>query len=112
MVRETSITLPDVPSLESSLKWSMMRAGLNPGQKIAKEIFDPITMSNRTITAEVEAVEDISVRGTRELCFRIRQTFNGITVYSWLNQKGETVKEESPMGFLCRRSPVRLLSGE
>jgi hypothetical protein len=105
MVRETSITLPDVPSLESSLKWSMMRAGLNPGQKIAKEIFDPITMSNRTITAEVEAVEDIIVRGTRELCFRVRQTFNGITVYSWLNQKGETVKEESPMGFLMQKEP-------
>jgi len=82
-----------------------VRAGLNPGQKITKEIFDPITMSNRTITAEVEAVEDISVRETRELCFRIRQTFNGITVYSWLNQKGETVKEESPMGFLMQKEP-------
>jgi hypothetical protein len=104
-LRETTVSLPEAPSLEGALKWSLVRAGLNPGQKIAKEIFDPITMSNRTITAEVEAVEDISVRGTRELCFRIRQTFNGITVYSWLNQKGETVKEESPMGFLMQKEP-------
>ena len=103
--RETRVTLSAAPSLEGALKWSMVRAGLNPGQKITKEIFDPITMSNRTITAEVEAVEDITVTGTRELCFRIRQTFNGITVYSWLNQKGETVKEESPMGFLMQKEP-------
>jgi hypothetical protein len=103
--RETTVSLSAVPSLEGSLKLSMVRAGLNPGQNIEKEIFDPITMSNRAITAEVEAVEDISVRGTRELCFRIRETFNGITVYSWLNQKGETVKEESPMGFLMQKEP-------
>jgi hypothetical protein len=48
----------------------------------------------------VEKLEEISVRGQKQLCFRIKETFSGITVNAWINQQGETVKEESPMGFV------------
>jgi hypothetical protein len=62
-------------------------------------------MSNRTIEATVEKLETITVRGQQQTCFRIQESFNGIIVYSWLNQKGETVKEESPMGFVMVQEP-------
>jgi transglutaminase-like putative cysteine protease len=62
-------------------------------------------MSNRTIQAEVEKLETITIRGQQQACFRIRESFNGITVYAWLNQKGETVKEESPLGFVMLQEP-------
>ena len=42
---------------------------------------------------------------------RIRQRFNGISVISWLDGAGRTLKEETPAGFsLVRQSPLEARS--
>ena len=42
---------------------------------------------------------------------RIRQSFNGISVTSWLDGAGRTLKEESPAGFsLVRQNPLEAQS--
>jgi hypothetical protein len=99
------VQLSDPPSLAGSMRYAMARSGLAPGMVLQRTVFDPLTMSNRTIQARVEKLETITLRGQQQTCFRIRESFNGITVYSWINQKGETVKEESPMGFVMVQEP-------
>ncbi len=103
--RQTSINLQAVPVLADSLTWSLIRNGLRVGQTATQPIFDPLTMATMKATAKVEAQEDIVVQGRSTACFRVRHTYNGLTVYSWLNQQGETVKEESPLGFLLQQEP-------
>lgn len=102
-LHEASINLAAVPALDDSLKWSLVRDGLRVGQKTAQSVFDPLTMTAKQVTAEVEAVEEIVLQGSRTVCFRVRHTYNGLMVYSWLNQEGETVKEESPLGFVLQQ---------
>jgi transglutaminase-like putative cysteine protease len=105
VTQEKTVHLSDPPSLAGSMRYAMARSGLAPGAVLQRTVFDPLTMSNRTIQAEVEKLETITIRGQQQICFRIRESFNGITVYAWLNQKGETVKEESPMGFVMLQEP-------
>ena len=106
--REKTLNLPDVPALSGSMRFAMARSGLSPGATMQRTIFDPLTMSNRTVHMVVEKLEEISVRGQKQLCFRIKETFSGITVNAWINQQGETVKEESPMGFVLLKEPREL----
>ena len=110
--REKTLNLPDVPALSGSMRFAMARSGLSPGATMQRTIFDPLTMSNRTVHMVVEKLEEISVRGQKQLCFRIKETFSGITVNAWLNQQGETVKEESPMGFVLLKEPRELATQE
>ncbi len=106
--QEKTVQLSQPPSLAGSMRYAMARSGLAPGTVLQRTVFDPLTMSNRTIEAKVEKLETITVRGQQQDCFRIRESFNGIIVYSWLNQKGETVKEESPMGFVMVQEPPEI----
>ncbi len=98
-VQETKIALEEAPCLEGSLRFVMAREGLSSGKKIARTVFDPFTMSNRKIIAQVEGPEVVIIKGKKYPCVRIKESFSGITVYSWIDENGETVKEESPMGF-------------
>jgi len=106
--QKKTVQLSQPPSLAGSMRYAMARSGLAPGTVLQRTVFDPLTMSNRIIEATVEELETITVYGQQQACFRIRESFNGIIVYSWLNQKGETVKEESPMGFVMVQEPREL----
>ena len=106
--QEKDVRLADAPTLAETMRFAMARSGLTPGTTMKRTIFDPLTLSSRTITTVVEKVEEITIRGKKQFCFRIKESFQGITVYAWLNQKGETVKEESPVGFVLIREPLDL----
>lgn len=106
--QEKDVQLADAPTLAETMRFAMARSGLTPGTTLKRTIFDPLTLSSRTITTVVEKVEEITIRGRKQFCFRIKESFNGIIVYAWLNQKGETVKEESPVGFVLVREPRAL----
>jgi len=92
--------LHDVPVLSNTLKFYVLKNGLAAGTKLTRNFFDPLTMSNRTINIEVEDTEEISIKGQTHRCYRIKETFQGVVLYAWVNDQGETLKEESPMGIV------------
>jgi hypothetical protein len=99
-LQHKSIKLSEPPSLANSLKYYLLQSGLAPGKKFTRKFFDPLTLTNRPIAVEVEGKEEISLKGKKYTCFRIKESFKGITVYAWINDQGETLKEESPMGLV------------
>ena len=59
----------------------------------------------------IEGREQIRIGERIEPAMRIRQRFNGISVVSWLDGAGRTLKEETPAGFsLVRQSPLEAQS--
>jgi len=101
--QKKTFQLGNIPALSNSLKYAVLKHGLATGTAFTQSFFDPLTMSTRNITIAVEGVESLSIHGATFRCHKIRQTFNSLTLYSWVDAQGDTIREESPMGLVLVR---------
>jgi hypothetical protein len=99
-VKKSVIPLKEIPCLASSLKPMMLADGLMVGKKLRYHVFDPSTMSTTPVEVLVEGIEEISLRSKQIECYRIKSTFKGIALRSWIDDNGSTMKEESPLGLM------------
>ncbi|HEY7317451.1 MAG TPA: transglutaminase-like domain-containing protein [Candidatus Binatia bacterium] len=107
--REMALTQP--PYLLAALKPFVATQQLEPGKKYYFSTFDPATLSQQVTTVVIEGREQIRIGKRVEPAMRIRQNFNGISVISWLDGTGRTLKEESPAGFsLVQQNPLEAQS--
>jgi hypothetical protein len=95
----TELPLSQPPYLLAALKPYIVTQNLEPGMEQLFPTFDPSTLSHQITTVIVEGREQIKIGGKVEPALRIRQSFKGISVTSWLDGKGRTLKEETPTGF-------------
>ncbi|HXG53200.1 MAG TPA: transglutaminase-like domain-containing protein [candidate division Zixibacteria bacterium] len=100
------IPLTQTPYLPAALKPFIATQQLQPGKEYYFSTFDPASLSQQVTTVVVEGREQIRVGDRTEPAMRVRQKFRGISVVSWLDGAGGTLREESPAGFtLVRQSP-------
>ncbi len=97
------LQLTSAPVITNALQYSLMKEGLRPGSVYERVVFDPMTMSNRTASIEVQDRETLSVAGQEYDCYRMQVTYMGVTMTAWIDQQGRTVKEESPTGMVSLR---------
>jgi hypothetical protein len=110
--KRVDIELTDVPCLASALKPLVLAEGLTAGKQLRYRVFDPATMASAPVDIAVEGREQLEIRGSSIACYRLRSTFKGITVRSWIDQEGNTMREESPLGLLLvRESKADALTG-
>ena len=107
--REIALTQP--PYLLAALKPYVATQQLEPGKEHRFSTFDPATLSQQVTTVVIEGREQVRIGERIEPAMRIRQRFNGISVISWLDGAGRTLKEETPAGFsLVRQNPLEAQS--
>jgi Transglutaminase-like superfamily len=105
------ITLTQPPYLLAALKPYVATQQLEPGREHYFTTFDPATLSQQVTTVVIEGHEHVLIGERVEPAMRIRQRFNGLSVVSWIDGAGRTLKEETPSGFsLLRQSPLESLS--
>jgi hypothetical protein len=97
------LQLTRAPVITNSLKFSLLKDGLQLGGVYERVVFDPMTMSNRTAQIEVLDFETLSVAGQEYDCYRMQVTYMGVTMTAWIDRQGRTVKEESPAGMVLLR---------
>jgi hypothetical protein len=106
-VTTRDITLTQPPYLLAALKRYIATQQLEPGKEHYFSTFDPATLSQQITTVVIEGHEHVRIGEHMEPAMRIRQRFNGLSVVSWLDGAGRTLKEETPAGFsLVRESPL------
>jgi transglutaminase superfamily protein len=93
------IVLTQAPYLLAALKPYVVTQQLEPGKKFLFATFDPSTLSQQITTVIIEGRERIRVGARTEPAIRLRQSFRGISVVSWVDGHGRTLKEESPAGL-------------
>ena len=101
--REQELSLPEAPYILSQTKLYFLSQGLERGKRYRIPAFDPATLSNAEMIAEVEEVEHLQIGGEERELFRVREDFRGIVVKAWMDREGEVWKEESPTGLLLLR---------
>jgi len=99
------ITLTQAPYLLAALKPYVVTQQLESGKKFFFSTFDPSTLSQQVTSVVIEARELIRIDERSEPAIKLRQNFRGISVVSWVDGQGRTLKEESPAGMsLVRQS--------
>jgi hypothetical protein len=93
------ITLSQAPYLLASLKPYVVTQQLQTGKKFHFSTFDPSTLSQQITTIIIEGREQTRIGNRLEPAIKMRQSFGGISVLSWVDVHGRTLKEESPAGM-------------
>jgi hypothetical protein len=93
------IRLAEVPTLNGPGVTGMLR-GLRPGDRINVPTFDPTLMSIEDIELKISSKENIMSMGKMQEAYKVAGTMKGIEFTFWVTDKGEVLREESPMGFL------------
>ncbi|HEY2988111.1 MAG TPA: transglutaminase-like domain-containing protein [Candidatus Binatia bacterium] len=95
----TELALRQPPYLLAALKPYVVTQNLEPGKEHIFPTFDPATLSQQLTAVTIEGRERIQIGGKMEPAIRLRQQFKGISVISWVDGAGRTLKEESPTGM-------------
>jgi hypothetical protein len=103
---ETELVSRQPPYLLAALKPYIVAQDLEPGKDHLFPTFDPATLSQQLTTVTIEGRERIRIGERMEPAIRLRQQFRGISVVSWVDSAGRTLKEESPTGLsLIKQGP-------
>lgn len=95
--REIALTQPLY--LMAALKPLVASQQLEPGKEHFFTTFDPATLSQQITSVTIEGREQMAIGAKSEAAIRFRQKFKGLSVVSWIDGQGRTLKEESPGGF-------------
>ena len=98
-----TVALRQPPYLAAALKPMVASQQLEPSKEHFFTIFDPATLAHHITSMVVEAREHILLGDQKVPAIRLRQKFKGISVVSWIDGNGRTLKEESPGGFALRQ---------
>jgi hypothetical protein len=105
-VTKRELSLAQTPYLLTALKPYVVTQQLEPGKEHYFSTFDPSTLSQQMTSVVIEGREYVRIGERTEPAIRLRQRFKGLSVVSWVDGLGRTLKEESPAGLsLVRQSP-------
>lgn len=102
------LALSHPPYLLAAVKPMVATQQLEPGKEHFFTTFDPATLSQQVVSIVIEGRERVAVGERTEPAIRFRQNFKGLSVVSWIDGGGRTLKEESPGGFALLREPPEI----
>jgi hypothetical protein len=105
--RKERIRLTEPIYLTPNVRPAVVRLGLEPGKRYRFPLFNPATMSTSDAFVSVEAKETIKVGDADLTVYKLKETFQEMEAYAWITAEGETLKEESPLGYaLLKETPA------
>jgi hypothetical protein len=104
--RTERIPLADPPYLSPNIKPAILLMGLEPGRKYRFSLFNPATMSTEEAAIAVESKERIKIGDKEQVVYKLRESFQGMETLSWITQDGETLKEESALGYVLLKESM------
>lgn len=102
-----TIELQQEPQMSLTILPYLLKTGFKSGTSFRLPFFDPTTMSVQNILIEIIGREKITVSNKEVDAFKIRGYLDtqGIPLLMWVDEEGNELKEESPMGFTLINEP-------
>jgi len=97
--RKIEIPLKKKPYIVAGVVDAAFTSGLEEGELISFNIFDPATMGQETVLLKAGKREEISIGGARQMALKMLLSFKGTTQNLWIGDKGEVLKEEGIFGI-------------
>jgi hypothetical protein len=109
---KNEITLKDIPHISGSIYDAAFRADLEKDVTRSFSIFDPSTLSIRSIKVTRNADEIIPIMGKRILTKKYCADFMGSQNCAWLSIDGDVLKETGSLGLSMEKvSPQKAQEG-
>ncbi|MEX0936180.1 MAG: transglutaminase-like domain-containing protein [Gemmatimonadota bacterium] len=122
---ELSFRVGDTPTFAAALPIRLAMGGdLEVGRTFRFPVFDPSTVSLRTVEIEVLGRDTLMLpdsavaeSGTGRWlpgetrpteAWHLREQVGGVSVESWIDQDGRIIRSSSPIGFSLERTPYQL----
>lgn len=102
--RKTDIPVKKKPYIIAGVVDAALAAGLEKGELITFEIFDPATMSQEPVLLKVGEKEEISIGGTRQTAVKMLLSFKGTRQDLWIGESGEILKEKGLLGISLEKT--------
>jgi hypothetical protein len=102
--RSVAIPLKKKPYLTAAIIHALSSQRLKPGERYSFDIFDPSTMSQAAVQAEVIGREDIAVGGNLLAATRISMSLRGMTQTAWISESGELLRERGLLGMRLEKT--------
>lgn len=101
---KSEIPLKDVPHISGSIYDAAFQADLEKEKTSSFSIFDPSTMSIRSIEVTRNADEIIPIMGKRVLSEKYCTNFMGAKNCAWLDKEGNILKESGLLGISMEKT--------
>jgi hypothetical protein len=90
--------------LTATLLDRLQGESLKPGDRYTFEVFDPASMAQSAVQAEVIAREEIQMAGGSVPATRISMGLRGITQTAWISDSGELLRERGLLGMRLEKT--------
>jgi hypothetical protein len=97
--RSLDIPIKDKPYLSNGIMDAIAATDLKPGDKYVFNIFDPGSMGQAPVIAEVIGEELVDIRGFNQLATKISLNFKGASQLAWIGKEGDILKEKGVLGI-------------
>ena len=97
--RHLEIPIQGKTYLINSIMGAVATTDLQPGDKYVFNIFDPSSMGQAEVIAEVIGREIIDIRGLNEPTTKISLNFKGVSQLAWIGKEGDILKEKGLLGI-------------
>jgi len=98
------IKLSQPPMVGSSLSYFFRSRKIEVGDVFALPFFDPSTLMQKPLRIKVTAKETLTLHRVTYESFRLETDLYGKPLVFWVDEAGETLKEEGFMGFTMVKS--------
>ncbi len=106
----TEVEIPPDVVLYSPMTDMAMRR-LRPGQQMVIRTLDPVTLSRIDVLCRALGPELIEFRGELVEAHALTLTYQGLTVRSWLDDEGEVLRQETPLGWVMEAATAEEIMG-
>jgi hypothetical protein len=97
--RQLKIPFKSKTYLINSIMGALATTDLKPGDRYVFNIFDPASMGQAEVMAEVIGQELIDIAGVNQPTTKISMNFKGVSQLAWIGKEGEIVKEKGLLGI-------------
>jgi hypothetical protein len=102
--RTQTIAIIQPPMLSSCINYFLKSHKFQLGESISLPLFDPSTLSQKEAIFVVKAKENIEINKVSYQAFRMETELWGKVLTIWMDENGETLKEEGFMGLSTIKS--------
>jgi hypothetical protein len=103
LTSKKTMELKEPPYLNLSVIPNILKKDMVTGNKIYMPVIEPTDLGQGYMEVEVVKKDSIISMGRRQDVYKLRTSFRGIETFMWLTDKGEVLREESPLGFTLIR---------
>ena len=100
---ERTLALPAPPILRDLIGPALAREALTPGRRLTLPGFDPWTLSASALEVEVVGPDTVVMMAQEVPATHIRLHLDGLILDAWLNERGEMLRQELPLGLVAVR---------